>query len=43
MARSGFVRLKKEEPGRLIPKAPYSDIALVVPLRRNRNRVATAI
>lgn len=42
MARYGFVRLKKGEHGRIIPEVPYSDIALVVPLRRNRNRMATA-
>ena len=42
MARYGFVRLKKGEDGRIIPEVPYTDIALVVPLRRTRGPAAVA-
>ena len=33
MERYGLVRLTKGERGRIIPEAPYNEIALVVPLR----------
>jgi predicted transcriptional regulator len=42
MAQYGFVHLKKGKHGRIIPEVLYTDIALVVPLRRNRGLTAAA-
>ena len=42
MAHYGLVRLKKGERGCIIPEVPYTDIELVVPLRRNRGPIASA-